>query len=157
MVPGFIGLAAAQGLLSAPTPALERMARVAAGTTVAAGLVRVSHPRCPQPGDDDATASDLGHAIASIATFLIWAAMPVVAARDQAGGWHPRFAKAMVLPTAATLVGAGATTRLDSSFKGVAQRGLLASVFIFQAATGFAGRPDGDPGSAGVAVAARGA
>jgi hypothetical protein len=143
MVPGFIGLGAAQGLLSAPTPALERMARVAAGTTVAAGLLRVSNPRCPQPGDDDATATDLWHAIASIVTFLIWAAMPFVAARGQAVGWYPRFAKAMTLPTVATLVGAGATTQLDSSFKGLAQRAFLASVFTFQAATGVAGRPDG--------------
>lgn len=141
MVPGFITLGAAQSVLATPTPALRRMAQASAGTTVAAGLIRVSRPHCPQPGDHDATASDLGHAVASIATFVLWTAMPFVAARGQTDGWYPRFGRAMTLPTVATFLGAGATTRLDSPVKGIAQRAFLASVFVFQAATSLAERP----------------
>lgn len=140
MVPGFVTLAAAQSVLSAPTPTLRRLARAAAATTLLAGVVRVSDPRCPQPGfDPDATASDLGHGVASIATFVLWTTMPVVAARDpEVPVWYRRLARVAAVSTIATFVGAGVTTRLDSSCKGVAQRAFLASVFLFQAATGLA-------------------
>lgn len=139
MIPGFVALAAAQGVVSAPTPALQRMARASAVTTLAAGLVRVSDSRCPQPGETDATPSDLGHAVASIATFALWTAMPFVAARGETKGWYPSLARAMTPPTAAAFLGAGATARLDSPVKGIAQRAFLASVFVFQGATGLAG------------------
>lgn len=144
MVPGFVVLAAAQSVLSAPTAALRRLARLAAATTFVAGAVRVSDPRCPQPGfDPDATASDLGHGAASIATFALWTAMPVVAARDEAvPPWYRRFARVMVVPTLATFVGAGVTTRFDSPIKGPGQRAFLASVFLFQAVTGFVAPSD---------------
>ncbi len=140
MVPGFVTLAAGQAVLPAPTPTLRRLARAAAASTLLAGLVRVSDPRCPQPGfDPDATASDLGHALASIAAFVVWTTMPVVAARAfEVPGWYRRLALVAAAPTIATLVGAGVTTRLDSSSKGVAQRAFLASVCLFQAATGLA-------------------
>ena len=128
MVPGFVTLAAAQSIISAPTPTLQRLARTAAATTLAAGVLRVSNPRCPQPGfDPDATASDLGHGAASIATFVLWTTMPVVAARDHdAPDWYRRFARVAAVPTIATFVAAGVTTRLDSSTKGVAERAFLA-------------------------------
>jgi len=138
MIPGFVALAAAQGTLSAPTPNVRRLACAAAATTLVAGLVRVSDPSCPQPFDPGATTSDLGHAAASISTFALWAAMPIVAARDKTTGWYHRFARAMVVPTVAAFVCAGATTQLDSTFKGIAQRVFLALVFLFQAATGLA-------------------
>lgn len=141
MIPGFIVLATAHGVLSAPTPSVQRLARAAAATTLVAGLVRVSDPGCPQPGDPDATASDLGHGAASIATFVLWTAMPIVAARDQPRGWYQRFARAMVVPTVVAFVGAGITTQLDSAAKGIAQRAFLASVFLFQGATGLAHGP----------------
>lgn len=140
MIPGFVALAGAQGVVSAPTPGLQRMAQASAVTTLVAGVVRVSNPRCPQPDDPDATPSDLGHAIASVATFALWTAMPFVAARGQRKGWYPSLARALSLPTVAAFLGAGATTRLDSPVKGIAQRAFLACAFIFQAATGLAGR-----------------
>jgi len=140
MVPGFVTLAAAQSVLCAPSMGLRRLARAAAATTLVAGVVRVRDPRRPQPGfDPDATASDLGHGAASIATFTLWAAMPVVAARDhEVPVWYRRLARAIAVPTIATFVLAGVTTRLNSSAKGVAQRAFLASVFVFQASTGLA-------------------
>jgi hypothetical protein len=140
MVPGFVALAAAQSVLSAPTSTLRWLARAAAATTFVAGVVRVSDPRCPQPGvDRDATASDLGHGAASIATFVLWTTMPVVAALDhEVPVWYRRLARAAAVPTIATFVVAGVTRQLDSSAKGVAQRAFLASVFLFQAATGLA-------------------
>jgi hypothetical protein len=140
MIPGFVAVAAAQGVMPAPTRTLERMVRAAALTSLAAGVVRVSDPRCPQPDDADATPADLGHAIASVATFALWTAMPFVAARDQGGGWYPGFARAISGPTVAAFVGAGVTTRFDLAVKGTAQRAFLATVFAFLAATSLAGR-----------------
>lgn len=140
MVPGFMALSAAQSVLPAPSPALQRLARAAAVTTLVAGVVQVSDPRCPQPGfDADATASDLGHGAASIATFVLWTAMPIVAARDdQLPAGYRRTARAFIAPTVTTFVLAGVTTRLDSPIKGAAQRAFLTSVFAFMAATGSA-------------------
>lgn len=140
MIPGFLVLAAAQAVQPAPTPSLRRLVRVASLTTALAGLVRVSDPRCPQPGvDPDATASDLGHAAASIATFVLWTAQPVVAARDDGlPTWYRRVARLAIVPTTVTLVAAGVTTSRGSSTRGIAQRAFLASVFAFQAATALA-------------------
>ncbi len=140
MVPGFVALAAAQGIVAAPTPALRRLVRVAAATTLAAGVIQVSDRSCPQPDDPEATMSDLGHGAASIVTFVLWAAMPVVAARSDGHGWYPRLARVVTPPTIAAFVMAGATTRLDSPHKGVAQRTFLAMAFLFLGATGLAGR-----------------
>lgn len=147
MIPGFLTLAVAQSVISAPTPTLRRLARAAAATTLVAGVVRVSDPRCPQPGfDPDATASDLGHGAASIATFVLWTAMPVVAARDhEVPAWYRRLAQAMTVPTLTAFLAAGATTRFEASSKGVAQRAFLGSVFLFQAATGFAASATREP------------
>lgn len=141
MVPGFVVLAFAQGVLATPSRTLRRLARACAITTFVAGVVRVSDPRCPQPGvDPGATASDIGHGAASIATFVLLASMPVAAARDH--DLSPslrRVARFAIAPTMATFALAGTTTRLDSPAKGAAQRAFLACAFLFLAFTGLAG------------------
>jgi hypothetical protein len=144
MVPGFVALAASQSVLAAPTSTLHRLIRCAGLTTLVAGLVRVSHPSCPQPGkDSDATAADLGHAAASIATFVLWTSMPLVAARGNGiPSWYRRCARLSALPTVVTFAVAGVTTQLGSSWKGLAQRAFLAFVFAFQAATGLTSQVD---------------
>lgn len=141
MVPGFVALGASQLVLPAPSSRLRSMLRVAGVTSILAGVVRVSDPRCPQPGDPEATASDLGHGAASVATFVLWAAMPVIAARDDdLPGRYRRLARTLVAPIAVLFVAAGVTTRLDSSVRGVAQRAFLAAVATFLAATGLQSR-----------------
>lgn len=117
---------------------------MSAVTTLMTGIVRVSDPRCPQPGfDQDATASDVGHGVASVATFGLWTTTPVVAACDHdVPLWYRRLARAAAASTIAGFVVAGVTTRLDSSAKGLAQRAFLASVFLFLAATGLVPPPE---------------
>ncbi len=144
MIPGFLALGASNLLASAPTQTLRRVERAAGITTIAAGLVRVSEPRCPQPGfDPSATQSDAGHGAASIATFVLWTAMPFVAAKELEPAelepvWYRRVARVSRVLTLVLFVAAGVTTRVDSSYKGLAQRAFLSSVFAFQAATGIA-------------------
>ena len=138
MVPGFVVLATAQAVISSPTPALRRLTRIAAATTFAAGVVQVSDPRCPQPDEADATVSDLGHGAASVVTFGLWMAMPILAAVDERLGWLARLGRVVALPTVVAFVAAGVTTRRNSSVKGLAQRSFLALVFLFLGATGLA-------------------
>ena len=136
MIPGFVALGASSLVTAAPTKRLRRVERVAGITTIAAGLIRVSDPRCPLPGlDPRATASDVGHGAASIATFALWTAMPFIAAREAEPGWYQRVASVLGVSTLVLFVAAGLTTRVDSPNKGLAQRGFLVSVFAFQAAT----------------------
>ena len=136
MIPGFLALGVSSLLVDTPTRTLRRVTRAAGLTTIAAGLIRVSAPRCPQPGfDPTATSSDAGHAAASIATFALWTAMPFIAAQEPRPVWYRRVARVLSVSTLATFVAAGATTRLDSPHKGFAQRAFLCSVFVFYAAT----------------------
>ena len=136
MVPGFLALGTASLVMPTPTRTLAGLARVAGATTIAAGLIRVSEPRCPQPGRDPAAAaSDVGHAIASVATFVAWAAMPNIAGRGGGPGWY-RFVSRVLGPVAvAGFVAAGATTQTDSANKGIVQRAFLGAVFAWYAAT----------------------
>jgi hypothetical protein len=138
MVPGFVVLAAAQAVISSPTPTLRRLTRTAAATTFVAGVFRVSDPRCPQPDEPDATASDLAHGAASLVTFGLWAAMPILAAVDERLGWLARLGRVVAVPTVVAFVAAGVTTRRNSSVRGLAQRSLLALVFLFLGASGLA-------------------
>ncbi len=126
MVPGFVALAAAQFVLPAPAPILRRLYRLAALTTALAGVVRVSDPLCPRPGvDTDATASDLGHGAASLVTFGLWTAIPVVASRqDELPRWYRRAARLAIAPTIATLIAAGVTTFRGSPSRGIAAAGV---------------------------------
>lgn len=136
MVPGFLALGASSLLVDMPTRGLRRVARAAGLTTVAAGLLRVSEPRCPQPGfDPTATSSDLGHGAASIATFALWTAMPLIAAREREPAWYRRVARVSSVSTLVMFLAAGVTTRVDSPSKGLAQRAFLGSVFAFYAVT----------------------
>ncbi len=139
MIPGFLALGASSLVAGAPTQTLRRVERAAGITTLAAGLIRVSEPRCPQPGfDPSATATDAGHGAASIATFALWTAMPFIAAKELEPGWYRRVARLFRVSTLVMFIAAGLTTRFDSPYKGLAQRAFLTSVFAFQAATSLA-------------------
>ena len=137
MVPGFAVLAAGQALMPTPSLRLKRMIRTAAATSAVAGFVQVSDRSCPLPGTDpNATVSDGGHALASVATFVLWASLPIVAAgREEHPGWYRRLARLMIAPTLAAFVTAGLTTNSGSESKGLAQRSFLAIVFAFLGAT----------------------
>ena len=136
MIPGFVALGTSNLLMPTPDPSLTRLTRVAGATTIAAGLVQVSGPRCPQPGfDPDATASDLGHAVASVATFGVWTMLPLVARRVGGPRWY-RFVCGVLAVAAVVGIGlAGATTRADSPDKGVIQRAFLGTVFAWHMTT----------------------
>ena len=139
MVPGFIVLGASSLLTSAPNAALTRLTRVSGMTTLAAGLIQVSDPRCPQPGrDPSATASDVGHGAASIATFVLWTAMPFAARRGVGSASYRLVNGVLVVAVPAGLVAAGITIRADSPHKGLAKRAFLAAVFAWHAATAIA-------------------
>ena len=142
MIPGFLLLGASSLVADAPTKTLRRVERAAGITTIAAGLIRVSEPRCPQPGLDPlVTSSDIGHGAASIATFAFWTAMPFIAAQESEPVWYCRVAHVLRVTTLVMFVTAGLTTRFDSPRKGLAQRAFLMSVFLFQAATSCSSRP----------------
>lgn len=136
MIPGFLALGASSLLMPTSNPALTRMTRMAGFTTLAAGLIQVSEPRCPQPGTDPAaTASDVGHGLASIATFALWTAMPTVAHRQAGPVWYRRASGSLGIASFAGLVAAGVTTQTESPHKGLAQRAFLGSVFVWHIAT----------------------
>jgi hypothetical protein len=136
MIPGFVTLGTSSVLMPTPNAALTRMARVAGTTTIAAGLIQASDPRCPQPGSDPAaTKSDVGHSLASIATFALWTAMPMVAHRHDGPVWYRRLSGELGMATLVGVVAAGFTTRNESRYKGLAQRAFLAVVFAWHTAT----------------------
>lgn len=140
MVPGFLALGTSSLLMPMPGPAARRLARLAGATTIAAGLIPASQPRCPRPGTDpDATVLDLGHGVASIATFLLWIAMPVVAAKQPGPRWYRRTSAGLGALALAGFVAAGITTQADSMRKGLAQRSFLATVFTWHLATAAVG------------------
>lgn len=136
MVPGFLALGISSLLLPVPDDDLARLAKIAGTTTIVAGLIQVSEPWCPQPGNDpSATASDVGHGIASVATFMLWTAMPFVARRQSEPIWYRRVNCGLLVAACAGLVAAGCTTRAESSHKGLAQRVFLGTVFAWHIAT----------------------
>jgi hypothetical protein len=136
MVPGFVALGTSSLVMPMPDPRLRRLARIAGITTIAAGLIPASQPRCPNPvSDPDATALDLGHSIASVATFVLWTAMPLTAALSPGPRWYRRTSALLGATAGAAFVAAGATTQADSANKGLAQRGFFAPVFAWHIAT----------------------
>lgn len=144
MVPGFVALGAATLIMPTPAPILAKLARVAGTTTILAGLIPVSQPRCPQPGrDPTATASDVGHAVASVATFMVWTAMPNLAGRHGKPEWYRFVSRVLGFAAGAGFVAAGATTQTDSPYKGLTQRAFLGVVFAWYAATAVAGAERG--------------
>lgn len=136
MVPGFLALGVSSLLMPMPDPTLARLARLAGVTTIVAGVIPASQPRCPQPvTDPEATASDLGHGVASVVTFALWTAMPITAALHRGPRWYRRVSGALGVATVVAFVGAGATTRAESPHKGLAQRAFLSTVFAWHIAT----------------------
>ena len=139
MVSGFLGLAAgsaglAQELRGAavappPLPALLALTSV---TVAGAGLFRCSDRLCPTRwlGDENVTVSDDLHAAFSAATFALWIAMPLLAAR-RAGDAPPRYrrwCRWLAASTLVALVGGGLLARRPSErWSGAAQRLMLVS------------------------------
>lgn len=149
MVPGFAALGAATVMMPVPNLTLARLARIAGVGVIVAGAIPASQPRCPQPKiDPEATASDLGHGIASVATFVTWTAIPFVASAQPGPAAYRAINRVLRYTTSAGLAGAAGTTRFDSPVKGLAQRLFLGSVFMWYVATairslaGTAGSPE---------------
>jgi len=136
MVPGFLVLGSATLMMPVPGPTASRIARIAGLGVIAAGIIPASQPRCPQPGiDPEANALDVGHGVASVVTFAAWTALPWAVSRQAAPGWYRRLNRVLRVATSIGLVGAAVTTRFDASFKGLAQRAFLGSVFSWYGAT----------------------
>ena len=125
MVPGFLVLGLSSSVMPAPTETVRRLARAAGFATVAAGLVQPSAPSCPQPFlDPDATVSDVGHGVASVATFALWTAMPVTAFRQCEPGWFRSLSGALSIWTVTGFVAAGATDDCPVRPQGAGPTGL---------------------------------
>ena len=136
MVPGFLALGLSSSVTSAPNVTVRRLARVAGFATIVAGLVPASAPRCPQPFvDPDATLSDVGHGVASVATFALWTAMPITAFRLCEPGWFRSLSGALSIWTVTGFIAAGATTIAQSAHRGLAQRAFLGGIFAWYGAT----------------------
>ena len=136
MVPGFLVLGLSSSVMPAPNVTLRRLARVAGFATTVAGLVPASTPRCPQPFvDPDATVSDVGHGVASVATFALWTAMPIAAFRQCEPGWFRSLSGALSICTVTGFIAAGATTTAQSAHRGLAQRVFLGGIFAWYGAT----------------------
>ena len=136
MVPGFLVLGLSSSVMPAPNVAVRRLARVAGFATIVAGLVPASAPRCPQPFvDPDATVSDVGHGVASVATFALWTAMPITAFRQCEPGWFRSLSGALSIWTVTGFVSAGATATAQSAHRGLAQRAFLGGIFAWYGAT----------------------
>jgi hypothetical protein len=146
MVPGFVALGIGQLALGHALDrhgpgAPARSLAVAGIGTISAGVFPVSTPACPMPGQDrEARPTDTRHALASVVTFGCWVAMPFIASWGHGSGsglpaWHRRMSGALVVPTTALFLVAGATTRRRSAWRGLAQRAFLGSAFAWQAAT----------------------
>ncbi len=136
MVPGFLVLGLSSAVMPVTSVTVRRLARMAGFATIVAGLVPASAPRCPQPFvDPEATASDVGHGVASLATFALWTAMPIVAFRQCQPGWFRSLSGALSLWTVTGFVSAGATRTDESAHSGLAQRAFLGGVFAWYGAT----------------------
>ncbi len=155
MVPGFlalglgsVGLARAlRGTALAPVP-VPSMVALAGLTVAGAGLARCSDRTCPTRmlGDADVMPTDDRHAAFSAATFALWIAIPLVAARRgrSASAWARRASGFLGAATLATLVAGGRMAQRPSARgSGTAQRVMLASAFAwFPLAALAAGRPN---------------
>jgi len=120
----------------APNGSVRLLARAAGFATIVAGLVPASAPRCPQPFvDPDATVSDVGHGVASLATFALWTAMPITAFRLCEPGWFRSMSGALSIWTVTGFIAAGATATAQSAHRGLAQRAFLGGVFAWCGAT----------------------
>ena len=136
MVPGFLVLGLSSLMMPAPTATVRGMTRFAGLATIVAGLVPASAPHCPRPFvDPDATASDVGHGVASVATFALWTAMPITAYCQCEPGWFRSLSGALGILAVGGFVAAGATTNALSPCKGLAQRAFLGAIVAWYGAT----------------------
>jgi hypothetical protein len=143
MVGGFLGLAAgtvalARTLRGAPLapPPVPTMLGVAGVTVAGAGLARCSDRTCPTRmlGDDHVERTDDLHAAFSAATFSLWCAIPIVAARRGRSASPGVRAASVVLgvSTLTTLVIGGRMAQRPSvAGSGTAQRLMLATAFAW--------------------------
>jgi hypothetical protein len=144
MVPGFLALGGAQvalgralrGTPAAPDP-VPTMVTIAGLTTIGAGLARCSDPSCPTRGLDNGEPkpTDDAHVVVSAATFALWIATPLVAARrarDASRGYR-RVSALLGLGGLAVLVGGSPLARSESQRgSGWAQRAMLVSLLAWQ-------------------------
>ena len=141
MVPGFLGLAAAtvglaralDGTRAAPKP-VPALVALAGLTTAGAGLARCSDPSCPTRGLNNGAPkrTDDLHVMFSAATFALWIATPLVAARKatDAGESYRTWSRATGLSSLALFLGGSLIARRPSQRgSGVAQRVFLAAAF----------------------------
>jgi hypothetical protein len=136
MVPGFALLGTASLVMDAPGPAVRRLLRTAGVATLAAGAFRASTPECPTPFvDAEVETTDIAHAWASMAAFICWLALPATTAIQPAPSWYRRVSSVLAVAAAVTYSLAGVTTRRHASTRGLAQRGFLATIFLWYAAT----------------------
>jgi hypothetical protein len=71
MIPGFVALGTANLVTPSDDLVVSTLRRIAGAGTFAAGLLRCSDVRCPDPlTDPDATGSDAAHAAVSVAMFV---------------------------------------------------------------------------------------
>jgi hypothetical protein len=138
MVLGFLSLAAGSVALAKelrgtavapnPVPALLALAGLTSG---GAGLARCSDRSCPTRflGDHNVTRSDDLHAAFSGATFALWIAIPLIAARRAASAppRYRRWCRRLGAATLLALVGSGVLARTTSQRRsGTAQRVMVA-------------------------------
>src|SRR5262245_28665047 len=91
MIPGFAALGAAGLVMQTDDAAVRWLVRLAGVTTLVAGAARCTTPACPMPFvDEDAGASDVAHAAASMATFACWTALPALGALRPGPAWYRR-------------------------------------------------------------------
>lgn len=168
MVPGFVALGLGSirfGRDLRGSPAIPRavtqMVTMAGVSTVGAGVARCSSRSCPSRflGDSDATLSDELHGLFSMATFLLWIAMPFVSARDarRCDPVYARRCRIISVATLATWLTTGLLVhRRSDRYVGVSQRLMVLSALSwFPLAAAFASRTEhrdsgsrrGEPGS----------
>jgi hypothetical protein len=144
MLPGFLTLGTATVLLgralrgspTAPDP-VPAMVTLAGLTTIGAGLARCSDPTCPTRGLGNGTPlpTDDAHMAVSAATFALWIASPLVAARraHHASPGYRRTSAALGLSGLAILVGGGRLAQSESQRgSGWAQRAMLTCLLAWQ-------------------------
>ena len=143
MVPGFLGLAAGslllardlRGAAAAPRP-VPAMVALSGLTTAAAGLARNSDRTCPTRflGDTGVQRTDDLHAAFSMATFALWIATPLVAARRAtgAGPAYRRRSRGLGLGALAATLAMGRVARGENTaWAGALQRLMIATALAW--------------------------
>lgn len=136
MVPGFLILGVGGLVQPIDDPLVERLVRIAGAATVVAGVARCSSVECPVPWvDDDATASDALHTVASVVGFSIWTTLPVVTARRSGPEWYRRSSCILAMASALGCLASAGSAQSGSAWRGLAQRLFLVPVFAWHTLT----------------------